>query len=447
MSDFNDDGWKMTPSHNVKSVEDFLADTTPAELSENNIFKTDTSLEDSLSDWGIAIPEVITKKEESSSKETRPSSILDHLGTGFISNENPETESIDLKVEESLPSKEDLGYPDENPGYSDEATGEFEYTPEPIREERSLFTELSDADNWSVTEESSGEGELASADSDNRHEDGISLANDSENEIIEVTTVDDPSLPNENDLEYPDLDAIIQDLGATSLDEKNIDSSLESAEEKSELTEIDTSQQDELKSLLDEINEDDLPEDYKPKSKLTSLGELNSELDAFSSQSAGPEEITGEFNRDFNKEIPDNISADDFWAIDEFPSISGKLESSGKETSGNIGSDYFKSALGEEDDSQFKMKPSSKLASINLSDVSSTPAGAPAQNINIDELVEKVKAALEPQLEAVVKKLFAQKIEQVAWEVIPDLAENVIKKEVEEIAKHVYTSTNSTKKE
>ena len=58
-----------------------------------------------------------------------------------------------------------------------------------------------------------------------------------------------------------------------------------------------------------------------------------------------------------------------------------------------------------------------------------------------------MKAALEPQLEAVVKKLFAQKIEQVAWEVIPDLAENVIKKEVEEIAKHVYTSTNSTKKE
>ena len=156
--------------------------------------------------------------------------------------------------------------------------------------------------------------------------------------------------------------------------------------------------------------------------------------------------MTGEFTRDFNKEIPDNVSADDFWAIDEFPTLSGKLESSGKESPSNIGSDFFKSALGDEDDSQFKMKPSSKLASINLSDVSSTPATASAANINVDEIVEKVKAALEPQLEAVVKKLFAQKIEQVAWEVIPDLAENVIKKEVEEIAKHVYTSTNSTKK-
>ena len=28
MTDFKDDDWKMTPSHNIKSVEDFLHDTS-----------------------------------------------------------------------------------------------------------------------------------------------------------------------------------------------------------------------------------------------------------------------------------------------------------------------------------------------------------------------------------------------------------------------------------
>ena len=154
MSDFNDDGWKMTPSHNVKSVEDFLADTSSAEVEQNSIFKTETSLEDSLSDWGIAIPEVITKKEEKNDSEEKPSSILDHLGTGFISGDEQEShvheETQDLSVENSLPSEDDLGYPDE-------ATGEFEFTPEPLKESRSLFNELSEQKDWSVSSDSDQE--------------------------------------------------------------------------------------------------------------------------------------------------------------------------------------------------------------------------------------------------------------------------------------------------
>ena len=48
--------------------------------------------------------------------------------------------------------------------------------------------------------------------------------------------------------------------------------------------------------------------DYKPKTDFTSLDELNSELGV---HFLHPEEVTGEFTHDFNKEIPDdNVSAD-----------------------------------------------------------------------------------------------------------------------------------------
>ncbi len=40
-------------------------------------------------------------------------------------------------------------------------------------------------------------------------------------------------------------------------------------------------------------------------------------------------------------------------------------------------------------------------------------------------------------IEEMVRHFCQQKIEQVAWEVIPDLAENIIKKELKEIAESV----------
>ena len=90
---------------------------------------------------------------------------------------------------------------------------------------------------------------------------------------MEVTSVDDPSLPNENDLEYPDIDAIIKETSADHSEEADIESNEELSDELEEGKE--------LKSMLDGISSDDLPEDYKPRSQLTSLEELNNELDSF----------------------------------------------------------------------------------------------------------------------------------------------------------------------
>lgn len=42
-----------------------------------------------------------------------------------------------------------------------------------------------------------------------------------------------------------------------------------------------------------------------------------------------------------------------------------------------------------------------------------------------------------PVIEEMIRKICRDKVEQIAWEVIPDLAENLIKKEIREISDSV----------
>jgi cell pole-organizing protein PopZ len=55
-------------------------------------------------------------------------------------------------------------------------------------------------------------------------------------------------------------------------------------------------------------------------------------------------------------------------------------------------------------------------------------------HMDTDELVEKLKISLRPMIEEMVREFCRQNAEKVAWEVIPDLAENLIRKEIKEIS-------------
>jgi hypothetical protein len=63
--------------------------------------------------------------------------------------------------------------------------------------------------------------------------------------------------------------------------------------------------------------------------------------------------------------------------------------------------------------------------------------GINLNNVNIDELVEKLKTSLLPQIETMIKDHCKDVALKVAWEVIPDLAENLIKKEIKEISESI----------
>ena len=57
-----------------------------------------------------------------------------------------------------------------------------------------------------------------------------------------------------------------------------------------------------------------------------------------------------------------------------------------------------------------------------------------ADPIDEGEVVQRIRDALTPIIEEVVRNYCQKNIEKVAWEVIPDLAENLIKKEIKNIA-------------
>ena len=69
------------------------------------------------------------------------------------------------------------------------------------------------------------------------------------------------------------------------------------------------------------------------------------------------------------------------------------------------------------------------------------PAASAENSSFSDEQLENIlKEKMTPMIEQLVKEYCQSNIERIAWEVIPDLAENIIKKEIESITKSVMDS-------
>ncbi len=105
------------------------------------------------------------------------------------------------------------------------------------------------------------------------------------------------------------------------------------------------------------------------------------------------------------KAVQDEVDADSFWALDDGEQPQSPIEEI------------------EEDLPSLKMEDEEEVT--------------PVQEVDQDKLVNDLKTAMLPIMEQLVKDYCKQNIEQVAWEVIPDLAENLIRNELEEIAKSV----------
>lgn len=206
----------------------------------------------------------------------------------------------------------------------------------------------------------------------------------------------DQAIPEEGDLAYPD-NSNVEDM---------------SEEEILAVGEIDpfSNMSTEMVSL------DDLEPDAEE--------EEDDELISFEAIDEGNPEI-------LEKDIEDDNSDDDIWEVDEDGSISDQpIEESGGgiETNLHLAEEVSFQASEEvlSDDDIENELISDPLFEEEVSDV---------QEISIDttEIVEQLKEALTPMIEKIVKEQCAQVIERVAWEVIPDLAENLVKKEIRSI--------------
>jgi DNA-binding response OmpR family regulator len=135
------------------------------------------------------------------------------------------------------------------------------------------------------------------------------------------------------------------------------------------------------------------------------------------------------------KEINDDRESDDLWAVDE--------EIPSEETSDKP-NDFILQMSDEEAEEKNDLEWIVPTESVERFEDRSSSPGEPFPamgerhfELEASEIVDQVIARLRPELEKMVRAYCADVVEKVAWEIIPDLAENMIRHEIKEISNSV----------
>jgi len=199
-------------------------------------------------------------------------------------------------------------------------------------------------------------------------------------------------------------------------------------QESEDINETDLELNDDISQIGKEISDDDLlfPEvnetiessdDSDLSSKLSSLGELNiDDEDEITLSVEGFDENDDELIKELEAESEED---DEFWAADsedesEDVEIGPKLE---EVVSDEIGVKLESVDLGP------------KLENIS------------SEKVSIDHIIERLKIELAPMIEKMIEEkmsaVISETVERVAWEAIPDMAENLVRNEVKEISNKI----------
>lgn len=234
------------------------------------------------------------------------------------------------------------------------------------------------------------------------------LENEFVDEKANLWIVDAPDMPIENIIEEPvhvennvsKLDPLASELAGWSSD-KDID-----LEEKYNKI---------FPEVIEEVQKVNVLERFQESSKffLESEGKDENDKTELSDVTQPVFEIPLDLNQQLISEINDDFSPDAFWAVDDIISIDLEETKDIKET-------HLNESIRTQNKTQsVSPEPAPVVASVA---------------INQDEIVEKLKQSLMPVIEEMVKQYCKQSAEKIAWEVIPDLAENLIRKELKEIS-------------
>lgn len=194
-------------------------------------------------------------------------------------------------------------------------------------------------------------------------------------------------LPTEDDLSYPEFDDVDY-VGSSEESLKSVRFPGAPKEVEEDFSAPDAHDEEDVASVLDE--------------------------DATDPNFQMPNELMNA-TQDEQEDILD-VSADEFWAADDGIEESHKLEIEVEE----------------------KMEPiQEEMEVVTQSEVKQV---SNVVEIDEDKIVERITANLKPLLESMVREYCHSNVDKVAWEVIPDLAENLIRKEIKEISKSVINS-------
>lgn len=390
--DFNPDSWiSRSPSivdegENSKDElgTDFLEGDDDLSIDSSSNNETINELSASMSDWGIEIPTPIENQNstgpvfppiidgtDNSIEEDEDLNILksrDNSGEelNLDGDQDPfmqmdeDDESSDWEMSSSAdvsvqdePTREIVLGDDFNLSDSDSSDEEAPVPDEPTREILFDSGEFDDDHDTPSIDEQLSFGDKPVESTETTDEEG-----EESEEVI---------LPDDNDLEYPDLGGDLE-LGSESSDD------------------------------LDQIQFDN-PSDVSAKDRRPQFVDFeNLQLDSKGS-------MTGENNiskvretRELEKEIESDIDPGDFWD-----------EDAGSASSHASASSNAASAPPE----------SEQQPNLN--------------NVDVEKFFHDIKVELLERVDRVVREICEEKIEKVAWEVLPEIAENLIKKEIKSI--------------
>ena len=152
-------------------------------------------------------------------------------------------------------------------------------------------------------------------------------------------------------------------------------------------------------------------------------------------------EIPTDFNQKLILEVNEEISPESFWAVDEVVTIE-------LDDSKDIKATHLDEMISPVNPEVKMYEPITHYSNENREEVEivleDEPAESTAQvlhSIDQEEMMEKLKASLlislKPMMEEMIRDYCRQSAEKIAWEIIPDLAENLIKKELKEISESI----------
>ena len=198
-----------------------------------------------------------------------------------------------------------------------------------------------------------------------------------------------------------------------------------------------------IEELKNESKPASAPE-AKPKSKLISIETFN--------QSP---EIEFEIEHSFNSMDESDVSSieaqirdeveEDLWKVDEFEDLKKEVAAKIEEVKNN-----FQPSVKDFDESLFKPLDENEEIqwttaddhAFNASPSESKPQAPAAQANTVQISNEEIEALIKKHVKEYMDQMFQQKVEKIAWEVIPDLAENLIRQEMAKISHKILNESN-----
>jgi DNA-binding response OmpR family regulator len=175
-----------------------------------------------------------------------------------------------------------------------------------------------------------------------------------------------------------------------------------------------------------------------PKSKLISIETFNMDSEAEFEIEHSINSMEETDVSSIEAQIRDEVE-EDLWKVDEFEDLKKEVAAKIEEVKSNLqnSTQYFDESLFKPIDESDEIQWNTSQEPISFE--APAPINTPqAPSVNMQEIETLIKKHVKEYMD----EMFKQKVEKIAWEVIPDLAENLIRQEMTKISNKILNDSN-----